>query len=114
MIPANTKGKEHNFYGNYLEFIRLSRLEDKSHIIKIQPKFTFVNNSNELIEIRGNDSSIYVMPYQMGELSKKVQKDNSVTVIFGKYHEREISLLQYGVNYLQMEDIFFKVSVIKK
>ena len=65
-IQASTKSKDNIFYGSYLQFTRLSRLEDRSHLIKIQSKFTFVNNSNELIEIKGKGSSIYLMPYQMG------------------------------------------------
>ena len=35
-------------------------------------------------------------------------------IIFGKYHHRCINLENVGVNYVEMEEIFFKISVVKK
>ena len=35
-------------------------------------------------------------------------------IIFGKYHHRCINFENVGVNYVEMEEIFFKISVVKK
>jgi hypothetical protein len=34
--------------------------------------------------------------------------------LFGKYHRKHIDLQKFGVNFLEMEDLYFKLTVVEK
>jgi hypothetical protein len=48
-ILAESKSKDKAFYGKYHQFKTVTRMQGKANIIKIQPKFSLLNNSPEIL-----------------------------------------------------------------
>lgn len=47
-------------------------------------------------------------------LHPKMIENHTIVLIFGKYHKRRIDLRKKGTNFLEMEELYFRLSVIEK
>jgi len=47
-------------------------------------------------------------------LNDQNAKNHCLSLLFGKYHRKDIDLQKFGVNFLEMEDLYFKLAVVEK
>ena len=90
----------------------MKRAGNKATIIRIEPRYQVLNSSCENIEIEvGEDRLRGIGPGDLMYLYKEEIHEGNLVLLFGKYHRKVIDLSHKGVNYLEMEELYFKVSV---
>jgi hypothetical protein len=47
-------------------------------------------------------------------LSEQNTKNQCLSLLFGKYHQKDIDIQKFGINFLEMEDLYFKLTVVEK